>query len=60
MFQKMSLIFITAFALCACQTAKENPNAAKGAGIGAAAGALVGGIIGHQTGNRNAAMREYR
>lgn len=39
--------------LAGCQTANENPNATKGAGIGAAAGAVVGGIIGHQTGRRN-------
>jgi outer membrane protein OmpA-like peptidoglycan-associated protein len=38
--------------LSACQTAQENPNTAKGAGIGAAAGAVIGGIIGHQSGNR--------
>ncbi len=39
--------------LSGCETMKENPNAAKGAGIGAAAGAVLGGVIGHQTGKRN-------
>lgn len=39
--------------LSGCQSMKDNPNAAKGAGIGAAAGAVLGGVIGHQTGKRN-------
>lgn len=45
-------LLVLQLVLSSCQTAKENPNAAKGAGIGAAAGALVGAVIGHQTGNR--------
>ncbi|MBC7457471.1 MAG: OmpA family protein [Bdellovibrionaceae bacterium] len=47
------LIIVTASAFVGCQTAKENPNASKGAGIGAAAGALAGAIIGHQSGQRD-------
>lgn len=39
--------------LSGCESMKENPNTAKGAGIGAAAGAVLGGVIGHQTGKRN-------
>ena len=50
--QKMILSLSLVVALTSCQTTKENPNTAKGAGIAAVAGALVGGIIGHQTGNR--------
>lgn len=41
-----------ALALTGCQTTKENPNTAKGAGIGAAVGGVVGAVIGHQTGKR--------
>jgi outer membrane protein OmpA-like peptidoglycan-associated protein len=52
----MKKIFLIApallFALAGCQTAQENPNAAKGAGIGAAAGGILGAVIGHQTGKR--------
>ena len=53
---KKYFLFIAAGALIAsgCATTKENPNAAKGAGIGAGIGALAGAVIGHQTGNRNA------
>lgn len=40
-----------ALVLTGCQTAKENPNTAKGAGIGAAAGGLIGAVIGNQQGN---------
>lgn len=39
--------------LTGCESIKENPNTAKGAGIGAGVGAIVGGIVGHQTGKRN-------
>ncbi|MNT02200.1 putative lipoprotein YiaD precursor [compost metagenome] len=53
---KKYFLFIAAGALIAsgCATTKENPNAAKGAGIGAGIGAIAGAVIGHQTGNRNA------
>lgn len=47
----MILIAVSAF-LTSCESMKENPNTAKGAGIGAAAGALAGAVIGHQSGNR--------
>ncbi|MBC7459057.1 MAG: OmpA family protein, partial [Bdellovibrionaceae bacterium] len=47
------LIIVTVSVLVGCQTTKENPNTAKGAGIGAAAGALAGAIIGHQSGQRD-------
>ncbi len=46
-------IIIASSVLVGCQTAQENPNAAKGVGIGAAAGALAGAIIGHQSGQRD-------
>lgn len=49
----LSSLVVLGLVLNGCQTAKENPNATKGAGIGAAAGALLGGVIGHQTGKRN-------
>lgn len=49
----LSSLVVLGLALSGCQTAKENPNAAKGTGIGAAAGAILGGVIGHQTGKRN-------
>lgn len=49
----LSSLIVLGLALAGCQTAKENPNAAKGTGIGAAAGAILGGVIGHQTGKRN-------
>jgi outer membrane protein OmpA-like peptidoglycan-associated protein len=52
--KKMILIATTAALLSAgCQTTKDNPNTAKGAGIGAAIGGLAGAVIGHQTGRRN-------
>jgi outer membrane protein OmpA-like peptidoglycan-associated protein len=46
-------IIVASSILVGCQTAQENPNAAKGVGIGAAAGALVGAVIGHQSGQRD-------
>lgn len=51
---KISGIFLLALTIfiSSCQTAQENPNAAKGTGIGAATGAVLGAIIGHQSGNR--------
>jgi outer membrane protein OmpA-like peptidoglycan-associated protein len=53
MFKKISLTLILgSLILTSCQTAQENPNAAKGTGLGAAAGAIVGAVIGHQSGNR--------
>lgn len=52
---KKLILIGTAVAVLAtgCATTKENPNAAKGAGIGAAIGAVAGAVIGHQTGKRN-------
>ncbi len=53
MFKLTQIFLITsALVLSSCQTAQENPNAAKGTGIGAAAGALLGAVVGHQSGNR--------
>lgn len=52
--KKMILIgTATALLSAGCQTTKDNPNTAKGAGIGAAIGAVAGAVIGHQTGRRN-------
>jgi outer membrane protein OmpA-like peptidoglycan-associated protein len=45
-------VIATTLIFSSCQSTKENPNTAKGAGIGAAAGAVLGAVIGHQTGNR--------
>ncbi len=48
------LILVTsaaALVLTGCQTAKDNPNTAKGVGIGAVAGAAIGGLIGNANGN---------
>jgi outer membrane protein OmpA-like peptidoglycan-associated protein len=52
---KKMLLIATAVAMFSvgCQTTKDNPNTAKGAGIGAAIGAVAGAVIGHQTGRRN-------
>ena len=46
------LLLALTIILSSCQTAQENPDAAKGVGIGAAAGAVFGAVIGHQSGNR--------
>lgn len=52
--KKMILVAMAAAMFSAgCQTTKDNPNTAKGAGIGAAVGAVAGAVIGHQTGRRN-------
>lgn len=50
---KSSILSLAAIALIlsGCQTAQENPNAAKGVGIGAAAGGVLGAVIGNQQGN---------
>lgn len=42
---------VAALVLTGCQTAKDNPNTAKGVGIGAVAGAAIGGLIGNANGN---------
>ncbi len=49
----LSTLLALGLVLSGCESMKENPNTAKGAGIGAAAGAVLGGVIGHQTGKRN-------
>jgi len=49
----LSSLLALGLVLAGCESMKENPNTAKGAGIGAAAGAVLGGVIGHQTGKRN-------
>ncbi len=51
--RKLTGIIILSLGLLisSCQTAQENPNAAKGVGIGAVGGALLGGLIGQQQGN---------
>ena len=45
------VIAVAALILSGCQSAQENPNTAKGAGIGAVAGGLIGAAIGNQQGN---------
>lgn len=45
------VIVSAALILSGCQSAQENPNTAKGAGIGAVAGGLIGAAIGNQQGN---------
>ena len=47
----MITVALAALILSGCQTAQENPNTAKGAGIGAAAGGVLGAVIGNQQGN---------
>lgn len=50
--QLILIVPALALALAGCQSAQENPNTAKGAGIGAAVGGVVGAVVGHQTGKR--------
>lgn len=56
MYKKTNIVIastlVAALVLTSCQSAQENPNTAKGAGIGAVAGAVAGAVIGHQSGNR--------
>jgi uncharacterized protein YcfJ len=45
----LSLILVSVFTVCGCQTNKTR--VAEGAGIGGTVGALAGGIIGYQSGH---------
>lgn len=45
------IMTMAALVFSGCQSAQENPNTAKGAGIGAVAGGLIGAAIGNQQGN---------